>query len=228
MFLQPIVTGGGLQMSDEINESHDHDGENVRCGEGRNKQSKRREQTGFQVNNHNSGKDIDVERGRPNGTHSISDLVRRRAGHLPQRRVHHGLLARVQHEQKGCPHDYGADRKQQKDSRDFSQHVFQARHRLRKNGVNRAVFDVLWKQPRSGNDCQKRGKKRDRAERNILQDLEFLLKRKLRHEDRAADQKKREDQQNVKNFQACQLSDCVDRNRINARERKGPIPLRGR
>ena len=29
MGLQPIFPGRGLQMSDEINESHDHDGENV-------------------------------------------------------------------------------------------------------------------------------------------------------------------------------------------------------
>ena len=61
MFVQPIFARCRLQMADKINEGHDHNRENVRAGERGNKQRKRREQTCFQVNDDDSGKDIDVE-----------------------------------------------------------------------------------------------------------------------------------------------------------------------
>ena len=57
-------------------------------------------------------------------------------------------------------------------------------------GISRAVATI----------ASKRSKDRHRAERNIFQDLEFLLKAELRHEDGAADQKQREDQQDIENF----------------------------
>ena len=98
----------------------------------------------------------------------ISDLARRRAVHLLRRGVHHDLFPPVQHEHKRCAHDDGTDGQQQKNPRNLSHHIFEARHRLGQNGVNRAVFHVLWKQPRSANDRQQRRKKRNRAERNIF------------------------------------------------------------
>ena len=189
-------------------------------GECRDKERERREQTCFQVNDDDSGKDIDVERGRSDRAQRVSDLFRRRAGHLPQRRVNHSLFAQIQHQQKRCAHHQRADRQQQKDSGNFPEHVFEAGHRLGENGVNGAVFDVLRKQPRGGNDCQQRGKNRDRAERNVFQDLKFLLKRELRHEDRAADQKQREDQQDVKTFRrVSSVSVLIVIARIRERER---------
>ena len=48
-------------MTNEINESHYHDCENVRGGERRDEERECGKQTCFQVNDDNSGKDIDVE-----------------------------------------------------------------------------------------------------------------------------------------------------------------------
>jgi hypothetical protein len=54
-------------------------------------------------------------------------------------------------------------------------------------------------------------------------EVKFLLERKLRHEDRAADQNKCEDQQDVEDFEARQLSECIGGDSANPPERKGAI-----
>src|SRR5262249_25187950 len=178
-------------------------------------------------NDHNSWKNVDVERGRVDDAESISHLITGRAGHLLQCGVHHSLFADVQYEQKRCPHHQRANRQQQQHSSNLSQHVFEARYWLCKNSVKYPVVEILWKESRSGNDRQKGCQNRDRAQRNVLQDLKFLLKRELRHEDRAADQKESKDQEHIKNLQPCQFGNGVDCDRVNAREREGSIPLGG-
>ena len=142
--------------------------------------------------------------------------------------MNHGLFAQVQHHQKCRAHHQRADCQQQKNSRNFPEDVFEARHRLGQNRVNCSVFDVLGKQSRSRNDCQQRGKDRDRAERNVFQNLKFLLKRELRHEDRAADQEQRKDKQHIKDLQAGQFGERVKRDGNDSRERKRAVRLRRR
>jgi hypothetical protein len=58
--------------------------------------------------------------------------------------------------------------------------------------------------------------------------LKFLLKRELRHEDRAANQEQAENKQDIKNSQACQFGECIDRNRENPRERESAMRFRRR
>src|SRR6266852_4001864 len=57
--------------------------------------------------------------------------------------------------------------------------------------------------------------------------MEFLLKSEARHEDGTADQKYRENEQDVKNFQARQLGQRVCRNRENARHGKCTVSGNG-
>ena len=210
-------------MANEINENHHHDRENICGGECRNKKCKRRQQTCFQVNDDDAREDVDVDCGRADRPQSVIDLLARRHRHLPHCDVQHRLLPRIQHQKKRRAHHQGADREKQENAGNFSEHIFEAGHRFGENGVNGAVLNVLGNEPRGGDDCQQRGKDRHRPERNIFQDLKFLLKSELRHEDRAADQKQSEDQQDVKNFQARQFGQRIERDGKNARERKSAI-----
>ncbi len=155
------------------------------------------------------------------------DLLARRPGHVLQGRVQHGLFAHVQHEEKRRAHHQCADRQQQKNSRNFPKQIFKARHRFSENGVNRAVLDVLGNESRRGDDRQQRRKDGHRAERNVFQNLEFLLKSELRHEHGAADQKQCENEQDIKNFQAGQLGQRVDGDRANSEERKSAMSRHG-
>ncbi len=110
----------------------------------------------------------------------------------------------------------------------FPEHVFEAGHRFGENGVNGAVFDVLRKQSRGRNDRQQRRKNRDRAERYVFQDLKLLLKRELRHEDRAADQKQRKNKEHVKDPQTRQLSERIECDGEDPRDRESAMRLRRR
>ena len=114
--------------------------------------------------------------------------------------MQHALFTYVEHSEKRRTHHDCTDSKQQKDAANFSEQIFETRHRLGKNRVDGAVFDVLGDEPRRRNDCQQRRKDRHRAKRNIFQDLKFLLKSELRHEDGAADQQQGKHQQDIKNF----------------------------
>ena len=115
---------------------------------------KRCEQTRFEEDDDDSGNKIDVERRGANGAQSIGELVRRRAGHLFRGGLQHCLLAHVQHGQERRDHHQSADRQQQKNSGNFTDNVFETRHWLGENGINRAVFDVPRHHSRRGDDRQ--------------------------------------------------------------------------
>ncbi len=102
------------------------------------------------------GTRLTLIRGSANGAQRIGELVGWRASHLFRGSLQHCLLAHVQHGQERRDHDQGANRQQQKNSGNFTDNIFETRHRLGENGINRAVFDVPRQHSRRGYDCQER------------------------------------------------------------------------
>ena len=156
MFLQPIFPRYRLQVTDEVNESHDHNGENICGGERGNKKRESCEQTRLQVNNDDPGKDIEVECRSTHGAHSFIHLFARGRGHLAHYHVQKRLLADVEHKKKHSAHHHCANRQQQKHTGNFPKQIFEPRDRFRENRVNCAVLDVLRNQSCGGDNCQQR------------------------------------------------------------------------
>ena len=59
----------------------------------------------------------------------------------------------------------------------------------------RAIVEILRNQARRGHDREERSEQAHRAKGDIFQDLKFLLKGQLRHEDRTADQEQGKQEQ---------------------------------
>src|SRR5882724_966469 len=89
--------------------------------------------------------------------------------------------------------------------------------------VNGPVLDVLRDETRRCDDCQQRTEDRHRSERNVFQDLEFLLKSESRHENGAADKEQCENQKNVKSFLAGEFGQRVNADRENPCRRKSAM-----
>ena len=115
----------------------------------------------------------------------------------------------------------------QQNPEQFSEQVFKARYGFGQNGVNGPVLDVLRNQSRRREDGEQASEDRHRAERNIFQDLEFLLKRKPRQEDRAADQDQGKNKQEIENLLPGQIGQSVAGNRKDARRRESAMTSRG-
>ena len=216
-------------MADEINERH-HDGrENRGRGEGRDEQGERGEQTTFEIDDRDARKQTGVEDGGADGAQRVRHLLRRRAAHLARGFAEDCLFANRQHEKKKRAHGDDADREQEKHAEKFAEQIFDSRNRLRQDRVDRAVVDVLRQQARGRDHGEQRREDAHRAERDIFQHLEFLLERHLGHEDRAADQEQREEQQDVENFQPRQLGQSIAGDGGDAPERESAVrrPVHG-
>src|SRR5581483_898161 len=161
-------------------------------------------------------KEIASQTAGPDLIQSIAELFSRRAAHLPCRFVQDGLLPHVNNDCKERSHRRETERKEREHPEEFTKQILKARHRSRENRVDGAVLDVLWDQTRGGNDCQYRGEERHRAQRDVFQNLKFLLKAEAREEDRAGNKNKAEDQPEVKNFLSRQIGERVTRDRSDA------------
>ena len=100
VFLQPILARGRLKVADEINENADDNGEDVAGGEGGNEKRERGEQTGFQINDRDAGKQVAIETSRADFVDRVLDLLGRRAGQLAIRLRDRAMLAQIKHREK--------------------------------------------------------------------------------------------------------------------------------
>src|SRR5262249_16184550 len=160
--------------------------------------------------------DVVSERSGAHGVECGLQLFVRRGAELARSLVQHRLLARLEDEQEQQRHHRDADCQQKQDAQKFAQQIFPARHRLRQNRVNSAVLDVLRNQTRRYDNREERSKDRHRAERNVFQDLEFLLETEPREKNRAPYQRDRENEQDVENSFARHLGQRMPRDRKNS------------
>ncbi len=111
----------------------------------------------------------------------------------------------------------------QQHARQFSEEILKSGDGLRQDRVDGAVLDILGNQARRRHDREQRRQNAHRAERDIFQDLKFLLEGKLGHEDRVADQEQREKKHDVKGFQAGQLGKRIPGDRRDSSDGKGAV-----
>ena len=91
--LQPVLARETLQMSDNINTVHRHDGENVRARKGGDEEREGSEQGGLDVNDRDAWQQVEVEPGTANAAQSVVELIGWRVRHLARRFVEDGLFA---------------------------------------------------------------------------------------------------------------------------------------
>ena len=100
MFLQPIFARGGLQMANEINENHHHDGEDIGGSEGGDEEGEGSEQGRLQIDNDNPGEEVGVKGRLSNAANRFLHLLGAEAGRLAQGLADQHVLAHEKDEQE--------------------------------------------------------------------------------------------------------------------------------
>src|SRR5881394_1172810 len=179
-------------MADEINERHYDGGEDRTGGEGRDEKCERGKETALRINHRDAREEVWVERGGANEAQGFGTLFRWRPAHLPRGLAEDALFAQREDKKEKRAHRDETEGEQQQDPEQFAGQILEARDWLGEDGVSGAVLNFLRQKPRGGEDGKERSKKAHRAERDVFQDLEFLLERHLRHENGAPNQEQRE------------------------------------
>src|SRR5437016_1759267 len=116
--------------------------------------------------------------------------------------MEHGLFSRIKNSDEQGAHNCNADREKNDQAEQLAEQIFKSRDRFGQNRVDRPILDVLRNQTCRRDDREDGTEERHRAERNVFQDLEFLLKGEARHENGTPDEEKREYQNNIENLLA--------------------------
>ena len=116
-----------------------------------------------------------------------------------------------------------AERQSRSTPANLPRRILNPRDRFRQNGVNGAILEILREQTCGGHDREERCKNTHRAEGDVLQDLEFLLERPLRHEDRVADQEQCEKKHDVERLESSQLGERVRGDRRDSSAGEGAV-----
>ena len=92
------------------------------------------------------------------------------------------LGAQSEHNGKDRTHEQDGEGEEEENPGQFSEQVFDARHRLGEDRVDRPVFHVLGQQRGGGEDGEQRAEDAHRAESDVFEHLEFFLEAEAREE----------------------------------------------